>query len=368
MTGPIRVMRPSRSVRAAALVVIGALGLSALAPAVARADTPPSVWDRARDPATADSYRIHLEVQRRLTQAQSALDFGFSSAFESQKSTVRAMLERQRADKSPDVRLRFDLGLVYKLLGETEDPAYYKRASEVLGEALVMAPDHPAAEEAWQRLAEACGHIGDHDCERRAYTMVLRLTTEEADRGTSTLNLAETEMHLGNLREAIDGYREALRIAARSPAPGNLALLALWGVAVALDRSGDKVGADREALAVLEMQTSSRQNGLLRGRGVFFFPEYEIHWYDGVGASAMARKPGTTAAEAAKHWKTAEDAFTAYIRGAERSAAAGSAPDRWLELAKVRHAAAKTERESAEKRRGKLPPPSAKDDDDETTL
>lgn len=349
--------------RALGLALLPALAL-ALAPAQARADTPPSVWDRARDPATADSYRLHLEVQRRLTQSQTALDFGFSSTFESQKDTVRAMLERQRADKSHDVRLRFDLGLVYLLLGKTEERSYYKRAAEVLGEALAMAPEHPAAEEAWSRLAEACGHIGDHDCERRAYTMVLRLTTEEADRGTSTLNLAETEMHLGNLKEAMDGYREALRIASRSPSH-TLAPLALWGLAVALDRSGDKVGADKEALAVLQMQTSSGLNGLLRSSGVFFFPDYEIHWYDGVGAMAMARRPGATAAETARHWKVAEDAFASYVRGAERSAT----PDRWLELAKVRHAAAKVERERAEKRRGKLPvAPPPPQDDDETTL
>jgi len=347
--------------RVLALVVT----MLALAPAAARADTPPSVWDRARDPATADSYRLHLDVQRRLTQRDAAVaaDFGFSSAFESMKDTVRAMLERQRADKSHDVRLRFDLGLVYLMLGKTEERGYYKRAAEVLGEALAVAPEHPAAEEAWSRLAEACGHIGDHDCERRAYTMVLRLMTEEADRGTSTLNLAETEMHLGNLKEAIEGYREALRIASRSPSP-TLAPLALWGLAVALDRSGDRVGADREALGVLQLQASSGLSGLLRSSGVFFYPDYELSWYDAVGAAAMARKPGATAAEAARHWAAAEEAFGRYVRAAEQS----RTPDRWLELAKVRLAAAKLERERAEKRRGKVAAPAQVDGDEEMNL
>lgn len=350
----------SRRARVFAFALAFAAAMPLAAPA--RADTAPSVWDRARDPANAASYRLHLEVQRRLSRSQTAVDFGFSSAFESQKDTVRAMLERQGADKSPDVRLRFDLGLVYLLLGKTEERSYYKRAAEVLGEALAMAPDHPAAEEGWSRLAEACGHIGDHACERRAYTMVLRLTTEEVERGTSTLNLAETEMHLGQLKEAILGYREALRIASRSPSR-SLAPLALWGLAVALDRSGDVVGADKEALAVLEMQTSSGLTGLLRSPGVYFFPDYELSWYDGVGASARARKPGVTAAEAARQWKIAETAFATYVRGAERSAT----PDRWLGLAKVRHAAAKAAREKAEKRRGPVPAAPASDPG-ETTL
>lgn len=346
--------------------VLAALLALALAPAAARADTPPSVWDRAREPATADTYRLHLEVQRRLTQSQAAVDFGFSSAFESMKDTVRAMLERQHADQSHDVRLRFDLGLVYLMLGKTEERGYYARAAEVLGETLAIAPDHPAAEEAWSRLAEACGHIGDHACERRAYTMVLRLMTEEADRGTSTLNLAETEMHLGNLKEAIEGYREALRIASRSPS-NTLAPLALWGLAVALDRSGDKAAADREALAALQMQASSGLSGLLRSSQVFFYPDYELSWYDAVGASAMARRPGVTAAEAAKHWGAVDEAFARYVRAAERS----RTPDRWLELAKLRQAAAKVERERAEKRFGKLPAPlrpRGDDDEEETNL
>jgi tetratricopeptide (TPR) repeat protein len=309
------------------------------------------VWDRARDPATADSYRLHLEVQRRLAQGETALAYGFSATHEGQKDTVRSMLERAHADKSADPRLRFDLGLVYLLLGRTEGASYYQRSAEVLGAALALAPDHPAAEENWSRLADACGHIGDHQCEQRAYNTVLRLTTEEADRGTSTLNLAETEMHLGNLKEAIDLYREALRIASRSPSR-TLAPLAMWGLAVALDRSGDRVGADKEALAVVEMQSSSGLAGLLRSPSVFFYPDYELNWYDAVGASALARKPSATPAERARYWKVAEDAFAKFVAGAQRRGTA----DPWLELAKVRYAAAKVERERAEKLRGKAPP------------
>jgi tetratricopeptide (TPR) repeat protein len=332
----------------------------------ARADTPPSVWDRARDPATADSYRLHVEVQRRLAVAETAREFGFSDSHESQKLNVRSLLERANAEKSFDPRLRFDLGLVYLMLGESEGNVYFKRSAEVLGAALAAAPDHPAAEDAWSNLADACGRIGDHACEQRAYTEFLRLTTEEyrppgsRQRGTATLNLAESQMHLGNLKEAIEGYREALRLATRYPY-GELSALALWGLAVAYDRSGDPMAADKEALSVVEMQRSSGMVGLLRSRGVFFYPPYEISWYDAVGAAAQARRPNATAAEQARYWKLAEDAFAAFVRGAERS----PTPDRWLELARVRYANAKAAREKAEKKRGKAPVELPLDDEEQ---
>jgi len=340
--------------RLAGGVVAACLALAA-AGGDARADTPPSVWDRARDPAMADSYRLHLEVQRRLAVGATAMAFGFSATHESQLLSVRSLLERANADKSLDPRLRFDLGIVYVLLGRTEGNTYFKRSAEVLGAALAAAPNDPAAEEAWSNLADACGHFGDHECERRAYTNLLVLTTEEyrppgnPQRGTAALNLAEAQMHLGNLKEAIEGYREAMRIAQRFPYQ-ELTPLAMWGLAVAYDRSGDTVAADREALAVVEMQRSSRMVGLLRSEGVFFYPDYEISWYDAVGATAQARKPNATAAEAAHYWKIAEDAYAAFVRGAERD----PKPDRWLELARVRYAAAKLAREKAEKKRGKV--------------
>jgi tetratricopeptide (TPR) repeat protein len=362
----LRRLPSSRSRRAwrVAAVVSACVGLGASG-AEAHADTPPSVWDRARDPANADSYRLHLEVQRRLATDAVAVAFGFSAPHESMLLSVRSLLERANADKSLDPRLRFDLGIVYLLLGRTEGNIYFKRSAEVLGAALAMAPDDPVAEEAWANLADACGHFGDHECERRAYTNLLGLTTEEfrprgnPQRGTAALNLAEAQMHLGNLKDAIEGYREAMRIAQRFPYQ-ELTPLALWGLAVAYDRSGDTVAADKEALSVVEMQRSSRMVGLLRSEGVFFYPSYEISWYDAVGAAAQARRPSATAAEQVRFWKLAEESYLAFIRGAERD----PKPDRWLELARVRHAAAKLAREKAEKKRGKVPVEMPVDDEE----
>jgi tetratricopeptide (TPR) repeat protein len=321
-------------------LVLALLGTSV----VAHADTPPSVWDRAREPSLAESYRVHVEVQRRLAPHE-RLDLE-----DAQVLTVRTLLERYNADKSRDPRLRFDLGLVYLRLEE------YEKSAKTLSSALAEFPDDPAAEDAWLRLAFACGHTGDHACERRAYTQVLRLATDELSRATPTLNLAETEMHLGNLREAVEGYREALRIAGRVPTR-ETAPLAVWGLAVALDRSGDRVGAEREARFAQELERSMGMPHLLRSGGVFFVPAYEVHWYEGLGSSAKA-KQATTPNEQARLWRAAEQSFSAYVQAGETQ------KDRWQELARVRLATAKAEREKAEKKRGKSPQ-KQKDLDDE---
>ena len=316
----------------------------------ALADTPPSVWDRARDPATADSYRVHLEVQRRLAQAPPR-DLGFSGAQESQKDTVRAMLERLHAEKSPDVRLRFDLGLVYLLLGTSQAPTYYKRAAEVLG----------VRARARARPSGRRGRPG-HGSRRRAGTSAITSASgartarcsgsrpRRPTAATSTLNLAETEMHLGNLKEAIEGYREALRIAV--------------AFAVAHARAARDVGPRGRARSLgrphrrrqggarrrSSCRRSSGLNGLLRSSGVFFYPDYELEL-------VRRRRRGRAGAEARRDagggrapLEGRGGRLRGYVRAATQSGRQGS-------LARSREGPPtrrrRLEREKAEKQRGK---------------
>lgn len=330
-------------------LAIAVLALGVLASTTARADTPPSAWDRVKDPTAGESYRLHVEVQRRLASA-ARMPEGIQEA---QARTVRTLLERYNAAESKDLRLRFDLGSIYDELKD------YDKAAMILGAALAQHPEHPAAEAAWSVLASACGHTGDRDCERRAYNEQLKYSTEDIRRGTPTLNLAETEMHSGNLREAIDGYREALRLSARDSS-ATLAPLAVWGLAVALDRSGDRLGAEKEARFARDLEHSMGMQNLLRSRHVFFFPAYEVHWYEGLGA-AVAAHQATTPNEILGFLRSSEQSFTNYVRFAEIA----TRKDRWLEQAKLRQATAKAEREKAEKKYGKEPPRQREDDERE---
>jgi tetratricopeptide (TPR) repeat protein len=322
-----------------AFAAAAAAALALVMTSIASADTPPSKWDRAKDPEQSSAFDLHEAVHRRLLLSRDNLPPALRQLNDAELRTVKTMLENANAEKSKSPLLRFDLALVYSELKD------HRRAADIYRQTIKDFPDHQAVERAWLRLAFACGHLGDHVCERDAYVKVLQIETEEVLRATPTLNLAETQMHLGDLKDAIEGYREALRIAGRVGNNRETAPLATWGLAVALDRAGDRLAAEKEARFALEIERSMGMHRLLRSEDVFFVPAYEIHWYEGLGSAARARV-ATSSRDAATLWKQAEKSFSDYIAASEKS----KEPDRWLPLAKARLRDAKTERESAEKK------------------
>lgn len=329
----------------AGVAIAAVLAACALA-APARADTPPSIWDRARDASAGTTWAVHVAVMQNLENARL---FEESNQPMAEDFVVRAkrLLDEALPRSPKDVRLRFDEAEVLNHLQR------YREAKRVLEEVLADAPHAPGADEAFWHLAEACGHLGDHACEKRAYTEVLRRWTEDGRRVTPLLNLAETEMHLGDLREAIDTYRECIRVSARVGAR-DTATLAQWGLSVALDRTGDALAALREATFAVELERSTGLTRymphvvsfLLRSRGVYFVPDYEVTWYEGLGAMALAKKAQNDV-DALAYWKKAEQSFGTYVRGAESDK---NHVERWTAIAKSRLATATAERARVEKR------------------
>ena len=320
-----------------AAVLVTAAALLGACERVAHADTPPSVWDRAKDPNAGAIYKLHVQNEivihepRTSVLAMSKIDLGQAVAQGARDRILRADPAIQN-----DPRIRFDLGALHeKLLN-------FPKAAEVLKKALEDAPNHPASDDAWHTLAEACGHLGDSTCEKDAYTELLKRETEDFRRTIPLLNLAEAEMHLGHLRDAIDGYREALRVSAKLPpnAGGNVSALAVWGLAVALDRSGDRVTGEQQARFAMSLE-----NGKSVGEipGTYFYPSYEVLWYDGLGAAAQARATPDRN-EALKLWNIAQSRFTRYIDGAEKN------KDPWVGIAKARLAQIMASRLETEKR------------------
>jgi len=312
-----------------------------LFPATAFAEGPPLQWERAKDPEKIEDYRLHKSAQRTFPLIEDFRDHR-SDLFERIGRDLIVSLDAWNAKDSTDIRLRVDLGHALHEHGD------HRRAVEVLKGAAAMDPTHPAMEEGWLYLGLSCGYIGDHVCERDSYLKSLEWQTEDARRLTPTLNLAEVEMHLGNLKDSVALYEETLRMSGRLGANTTNAL-AEWGIAVAYDRTGDRNAAERAAKRALEISHSIRRD-VLHEQGVFFYPDYEVFYYDGLGAVSLARN-AASAHDAAIFWALAERKFEQYVKGAE----AKNPKDRFLGAAKARLASAKAEREKAEKKRVKEP-------------
>ena len=139
----------------------------------------------------------------------------------------------------------------------------------------------------------------------------------ESDAGVARANLAETQMLAGDLESAIESYTRALEKAQA----GHGHALAVWGLAVALDRSGDHA----RALERLQRAFGASGEGLLvlRGEGVFFVPAYEVHAYEALGHEARAQLL-TEPQEQGAALRAAATGHRAFIAGAAHAQRAGA--------------------------------------------
>jgi hypothetical protein len=312
----------------------------AYAPGVG-ADTPPNRWDAITSPALGERYALHLRVREIMTSAaiaERSNDLGIALGL---RNRARMFLEEGHAETSPDVVLRFDLGEVCYSL---EDNGC---AKDVLEKALAIAPDHPAALGAYSILANAYAKLDESAAERRVYARYLPRITDDESRVIAMLNLAEADMHLGDLDDAVAGYRDTIDAAAQLPNAIELeqktGLLARWGLAVALDRSGDVAGGAKETKLVLQLDTDMHE--IRGGPNVFFAPERERYWYVALGFTEFA-KEAPDAKTAALLWRRAEGCWRDYTADVRAKAE----NDRWIDLARARLEKAHSARLAAERR------------------
>jgi tetratricopeptide (TPR) repeat protein len=306
---------------------------------VARAEETLNPWDAARDPAAAARFALHRRVREILsTPLMTAVlvprDYALQRA--------RVLLEQAHAEKSPDVLLRLDLGRVYADLDESV------RAAETLQSAFDDDPDNPAVIAEFPTLANAYAKLDDSKDELRIYERFLPRVVGELTHTTGLLNMAEAEMHLGDLESAIDGYKATIDEAATLPNVYELEFhtgaLARWGLAVAEDRSGDIDGAARTTRTIVEELDRDMQT-IRFDRGVFFAPERERNWYVALGFAAYAQKAEDPRTAAGLYYR-AEECWNEYVIDAK----AHGSQDRWLDLALARYVRAHAQRVAAERR------------------
>jgi hypothetical protein len=104
-------------------------------------------------------------------------------------------------------------------------------------------------------------------------------------------------------------------------------VLTRWGLAMALDRSGDLSGAIHESM--LADAEDRPAFSYLDDPQVFFVPAYEVHWQKALGEMARASKAPMSSQQAIL-WDAAATIWDRYI-----SLATASKDDAWVSLAQA---------------------------------
>jgi tetratricopeptide (TPR) repeat protein len=153
--------------------------------------------------------------------------------------------------------------------------------------------------------------------------LAFQLSSRSSDRARLYGNLAEVTMLAGDLERAIQ-YYEASHRAAEEP---RQFALALWGSAVCLDRLGEHAEAIDKARTALASEAGM---AVLRSEGVFFEPQFEIHWYEALAHEASA---SVEPARADRHLAAARESWRHFLSDG------GDNESPWAPLARERLAA-----------------------------
>jgi len=319
------------------LVLVVVLTCAAvLLASAARADTPPSVWDVARDPAVRDRWALHVRVER-LLAARTPSGESQSQDRELRLEAALALLLESDAATGPDRRLRYDLGIVYHRLAElTEREDLRQRAVEMLTPALDAPLDDPSATEALEALVYSFARLNRPRDELDAWHHYIPRLAADGPRAVAMMNMGEAQMRLGRVDDALVTFRDVLGFCGSLPnsiSTSSTYVLDLWDVAVALDRSGDFAGALASAAKASGMRVGNQTGRDLieNDPGVFFVPDWEREWYLGL-ADASAARAAADPRDAARAWGEAERHWGTYVA---RSTAAPHG-DPWLAIAHAR--------------------------------
>ena len=291
------------------------------------AQAEPSVWTQAAQPATkrlADTLDegdqlLNQDVQLRLQEPAS------SSRRVPVLNQARQVLEGV-ADQYPnDPDLRFRLGEVYyELYDVDEDPKRLEQAAEHLSFVAAVTRHVTIEAMALKDLAICYARLGKHGPEIDAYDRALTVEPHPGSRAILLANRAEGHMVQGDILSAVRGYRQSLREtpSIRVHISG---MTTLWGLAVALDRSGDLRGA-LEQVEQARAYDPTDQN--LNGPGWFYVPDYDDAWYAALGHWSRARLAEDRDVRIAAY-RDAVAAWRRYLNAAPLT-------DHWLPLASQR--------------------------------
>jgi tetratricopeptide (TPR) repeat protein len=314
------------------------------------------VWQRAGRPddarrqeliAEADLLELKYQALLRDRHRRPRLDRReIATMSELYLTRAAQLLEAAGAAEARDLFLRARLASVYSALKQNA------KALALLESIARKDPPAPLRAHVFAELAIAYAHAGRPEEEIKAYTEALAVQPIAHERSRLLANRAEAHMLLGNITAAVEGYRAALALLSVDFLLRAVGPTTLWGLAVALDRSGDLDGGLE---AVRLARSYDAQDEQINGPGWFYVPDYDRHWYAALGHWAVARKADVDSVRAAAYQR-AVAAWGKYLTEAPRE-------DRWAPIARVRLRQCDKERVEFVRRLKKPPvPPGANDE------
>jgi tetratricopeptide (TPR) repeat protein len=275
---------------ASALALLLAASLPAPAAAQPRPLEPPpdtqsDFWREVRRPGYGRSRTLLRHGLRHLEDAV-AQPSAFRRAAILESAITRLELAHTRAPDDPEILFYLAIAVA-----QWEEPVHEgpprrrnREAVAYFEQLRALDPDFRAAQVAFE-LGILFTRMGDLDRAIAEYHLGLDAAFTEAETATARSNLGEVCMLNGDLAGAIESYERAVVIArAGGPTQAMSLVLALFGLAVALDRYGDHALALERAREAYS--TGGGSLGVLRGDGVFFEPPHEIYYYEGLGMLA----------------------------------------------------------------------------------
>jgi tetratricopeptide (TPR) repeat protein len=246
-----------------------------------------SVWARAASKRVAREARAirraDLALAEEISLSRMPATFRRSLVL---KRALRA-LERVRADRSENPILRERLAQIHYRLFEVEREEEYLEGAIANFEAVAAADKAPVTMRAaaLASLAICYARLDKHDAEIEVYERGIALQPDPAAHAILLANQAEGYMARGDIIPAVRGYRASLD-ATPSALMIDSGVTTMWGLAVALDRSGDLDGGIEQVRRARSYDPNDQR---IHGSSWFYVPAYDEDWYTALGHWQIAR-------------------------------------------------------------------------------
>ena len=243
----------------------------------------PSFWQRVRSPSVAAERRLHDALERKL---ESWRAIGPEPELKRDLALAAvAMIDLARIDRPRDPALCVLMAEVLVLAKAGREA----RVRELLRRATASLPAGPLSALSHYRLGQSFARGAEWSRARAEYTIALSQAWDPELRAGAHIYRGYANLALGDFSAAIADQRRAVELAPTK----DLEALALYGLGLSLERSGDLPtalgvleGAARIRLAVPPYDSEDP----LELPGVFFVPTYERHYLRGLFRMAIAKR------------------------------------------------------------------------------